>query len=82
VEGDTLLHAVLRNAHLTNRQAMVTVLLEAGADPNAMSSDGRRPFELDLQGKRHTWRREHADHLSRRAGVEMRLASFAGMSGV
>mmetsp|Transcript_68652 Transcript_68652/g.138051 ORF Transcript_68652/g.138051 Transcript_68652/m.138051 type:complete len:153 (+) Transcript_68652:102-560(+) len=82
VEGDTLLHAILRNAHLTNRQAMVKVLLEAGADPNAVSSDGRRPFELDLQGKRHTWRREHNDHLLKKKGVELNLAKFAGVSGM
>jgi len=28
---------------------MAEVLLAAGSDPNAVSSDGRRPYELDLQ---------------------------------
>jgi hypothetical protein len=58
IEGDTLLHTVMRNAHLSHRVEMAEVLLSCGADPNAISSDGKKPYELDLQGKRHVWKRE------------------------
>jgi hypothetical protein len=58
IEGDTLLHAIMRNAHLSNRVEMAEVLLGCGAEPNAIASDGKKPYELDLQGKRHTWKRE------------------------
>mmetsp|Transcript_16532 Transcript_16532/g.19543 ORF Transcript_16532/g.19543 Transcript_16532/m.19543 type:complete len:168 (-) Transcript_16532:74-577(-) len=58
IEGDTLLHAIMRNAHLNNRVEMAQVLLSCGADPNATASDWKKPYELDLQGKRHTWKRE------------------------
>ncbi len=58
IDGDSLLHAIMRNCHLSNRGAMVQVLLDAGADPCTVSADGKRPFELDLQGRRQTWKRE------------------------
>ena len=82
IAGDTLLHAVLRNAHLPNRVAVAAALLECGADPNAQSSDGKRPFELDLQGRRHVWRRDHADHVATKAGAHAGLCALAGLSGI
>jgi len=80
IDGDTLLHAVMRNAHLPNRVAVAEVLLRCSINPNAVSSDGRRPYELGLEGRRHVWRRDVEDRAARRDGAAQSLARLTAQT--
>ena len=83
VDGDSLLHVLFRNAHVPNRLGLAAVLLKAGANPNVVNAHGQRPFDVDLEGHRLSWRRDNEDRAvaeQRRKKAETGVGDFASLA--
>ena len=56
------------------------MLFECGIDPGTVSSDGKKAQELDLEGRRHVWRRDVSEHKAKKAGLEQKMGLLASVS--
>ena len=50
--GDTILHLLIRNRHLPNRDDLVETYLGLGGDASLTNDEDLKPWELELEGPR------------------------------